>query len=473
MGAIAQSKTTGSVSLQTGMTAELNLNNGTTTATLTLTGPSDRWFALQFGSFSNGQGMASGMDVVWYNGTTLVDGFMNGIGSAPTTDANGWTVSSNTVSGSTRTIVATRAFAGGTNDFTFNYNDANIDFAYARANSATYSLNGHGSFRGYKLNQAFTCAAPDAPTAAAQSFCGSGTVANLTATGGSGATFNWYTAATGGSALAGTTALSTGTYYVSQTISDCESTRTAVTVTVTIVATPVAQAAQSFCGSATVSSLTATATGGATLGWYAAATGGTALAGSTALVSGTTYYAGQTVNGCNSTRTAVTVTINNIPGAPGGDDTQDFDAGETLNDLAITILVGAQIQWYVLDEDVYVEIPATTPLVNGTTYYVSQTFNGCESAVYGITVSQTTGAEDFALQGLKAYPNPAGDVLTITNRAKLQGVSIINMLGQEVLSQRANGTEVQLNVAPLTGGSYIVKVTALNGATATLKIAKY
>lgn len=540
----AQSKTTGTVSLQTGMTAKLDLNNSTSTATLTFTGPSDKWFALQFGSFTASQGMASGMDVVWYNGTTLADGHMQGLGSAPATDTNDWTVSSNTVSGTTRTIVATRAFAGGTNDFTFNYNDANIDFAYARNSGTGYTMAGHGSFKGYKVNQAFSCLAPDAPTASAQSFCGSATVASLTATGGTGATFSWYTTATGGTALATSTALSTGTYYVSQTISECESARTSVAVTVTTVNAPTAAASQSFCGSATVANLSATASGGATLGWYAAATGGSALAGTTALVSGTTYYAGQTLGACSSSRTAVTVTIttvnppavdpitlcsdntaselptegglnwyfgamgdnpipdntvltsgtyyvsksegscestraavtitvNQTPGTPGGNEAQTFEAGETVSDLLITVVIGTEVQWYTLDEDVYVEIPANTALVSGTTYYVSQSLNGCESAKLGITATLITAAEDFTLAGLTAYPNPVGDVLTITNRAELSGVSIINMLGQEVLSQKANGTEVQLNVAPLTGGSYIVKVTAANGATASIKIAKY
>ncbi|RYD93660.1 MAG: T9SS type A sorting domain-containing protein [Sphingobacteriales bacterium] len=541
----AQSKTTGTVTLQTGQTAKLDLNNSTTTATLTLTGPSDRWFAVQFGSFSNGQGMASGMDVVYYNGT-FNDGFMQGIGSPPAADANNWTVSSNTVSGTTRTIVATRAFAGGTNDYTFVYNDANIDFAYARGASATNDIFNHGTFRGYKLNQAFTCLAPDAPTAAAQSFCSGATVANLTATGGAGATFSWYAAATGGTPLASTTTLTNATYYVSQTLSACESARTPVAVTVTIVGQPATSATQSFCNAATVANLSATATGGATISWYSAATGGTALAATTPLVSGTTYYVGQTQGSCASTRTAVAVTINTtaaptaaatqtycagatvaslqatgtgikwystiggaqlattavlaagnyyatqtlngcestttpvavsitpLPATPSGDPTQDFDNGDTVADLTIGIIVGAQVQWYTLiSAGVYLEISSTTQLVNGTTYYVTQQVGDCESDYFAVTVSQIAASGSFSLAGLKAYPNPASDVLTITNKAELAGVSVVNMLGQEVLQQKVSGTTVQLSVAQLAGGTYIVKVLAANGATASIKIAKY
>ncbi len=45
-------------------------------------------------------------------------------------------------------------------------------------------------------------------------------------------TINWYSDATGGNALTSTTALSSGNYYASQTISGCESTRTLVEVIV-------------------------------------------------------------------------------------------------------------------------------------------------------------------------------------------------------------------------------------------------
>ena len=156
IGTQAQSKTTGTVTLMTGMTAELLLNNTTTTATLTLAGPSDRWFALQFGSFTTGEGMQQGEDMVYFNGTTLIDANMNGIGNFPSTDTNNWTVVSNTVTGTTRTVVATRAFAGGTNDYTFVYADANIDFAYSRSGTATFNLGSHSGNRGYSLNRTFT-----------------------------------------------------------------------------------------------------------------------------------------------------------------------------------------------------------------------------------------------------------------------------------------------------------------------------
>lgn len=53
------------------MKAALVLDNSNSTATLTLVGPNNKWFALSFGDFN--QGMNSGVDIVYFNGTSLID----------------------------------------------------------------------------------------------------------------------------------------------------------------------------------------------------------------------------------------------------------------------------------------------------------------------------------------------------------------------------------------------------------------
>lgn len=156
----AQQKSTGVVTLSTNMSVNLTLDSGTSIATLSLTGPNDRWFALQFGSFTGG--MEAGSDLVYWNNVTLVDARHVGVGSTPTTDAtNNWTITSNlnnSPSAGLRTIVATRAFnTGDVNDFTFNFSDTSIDFAWARMSSATYGLAYHGGAnRDVTLDRTFT-----------------------------------------------------------------------------------------------------------------------------------------------------------------------------------------------------------------------------------------------------------------------------------------------------------------------------
>ncbi len=81
----------------------------------------------------------------------------------------------------------------------------------------------------FKLDGGFITFAVLPPTASAQAFCDAATVADLEATG---IDLKWYDVATGGTALADNTDLSTGTYYVSQTVSGVESDRTSVAVTI-------------------------------------------------------------------------------------------------------------------------------------------------------------------------------------------------------------------------------------------------
>lgn len=702
----AQQKATAEVSLTTGMTAKIELDDATDIATLTFTGPSDRWFALQIGSFATGGGMDDGEDVVWYNGTTLVDGNHNGSGMTPSTDGtNDWTVESNTVSGTTRTIVATRDFdTGSVDDYEFVYSDTSIDFAWAKNSSASYTMAGHGANRGYDLNNTYTCVAPDAPTASAQSFCATGgaTVADLEATGEAVATFEWYANATGGSPLAANTVLNATTYHVSQTVGDCESARTPVVVTLTATPLPlsdddtpefcssatiadldvsgqpgatfswyaepdggsplasstvlaagdyyvsqtvdgcesnrlefavtfvtlasptIADDTQEFCSEATVADLAATPMAGATLSWYADEEGGTALAANTVLVAGdyfvsqtldgcvsdreevtvtyvtiaspgvpsatpvvcdgttladldvtllegadalwyaesdsttplasstvvadgedyfveqmlgdcvsgrtgvtptigtldapdapaaqtacenslvsdldagaeegatvtwyltvggepvaddaevtaASYFATQTLNGCESEASEVVVTVTPAPAEPSGVSPQEFEAGEAVNSLMIGIVVGADVTWYVMDGEGMQEIDGDDLLVDGTTYFVTQTIDGCESVPHAILAEAALGNESFNAASLVVYPNPVTDLLNISGKTELSGIAVVNLLGQTVLSQKVSGTTVTLNTGSLQNGTYILKVTSADGGSASMKIVK-
>jgi hypothetical protein len=111
------------------------------------------------------------------------------------------------------------------------------------------------------------------PTALPQTYCAGETVANLVAIG---ISIKWYTALTGGPALATTTALANVNYYASQTVSGCESLREPVIVTITTAAQPIVTSPQVFCTGATVSDFVVPT--GATVLWYSNPTGGVALA---------------------------------------------------------------------------------------------------------------------------------------------------------------------------------------------------
>ena len=143
----AQGYSTGTISLNNAagvaMTAKIDVN---TLVTLTLTGPSNRWFALGFGASS----MTAGTDVVVCHANTVAlpsfDRYLTGFAAPVSDGTQHWTVTSNTVSGSVRTIIATRALnTGDANDYTFSSNPNPISLIWAYGSTAnSYTLSYHG-----------------------------------------------------------------------------------------------------------------------------------------------------------------------------------------------------------------------------------------------------------------------------------------------------------------------------------------
>jgi DNA/RNA endonuclease YhcR with UshA esterase domain len=182
-------------------------------------------------------------------------------------------------------------------------------------------------------------------------------------------TYRWSTGAT--TAIINPTPTQTTTYWVDVTTNGVTC-RKSITINVINTLAPTGSTSQSYCSTSTIANLTAT---GTAVKWYTAAIGGTALSAGTALTTGT-YYASQTVNGCESqTRLAVAATVNTIL-APIGASQQTLCKGSTIANLNV---IGTAIKWYLPSTVVSTALDNTTVLVNGTTYYASQTINGCES----------------------------------------------------------------------------------------------
>ncbi len=104
----------------------------------------------------------------------------------------------------------------------------------------------------------------------------------------------------------------------------------------------------------------------------------------TALVDGMAYYASQTINGCEGLiRGMVTATIN-VTAAPTIDNAeQTFCNAATVADLMPN---GAGITWYDAMSDGNM-LTAGTALVDGTSYYASQTVDGCEGLLRGMVTA--------------------------------------------------------------------------------------
>jgi len=298
------------------------------------------------------------------------------------------------------------------------------------------------------------------PTASNPLIC-SGSSVTLTTTG-PGGVYQWYDAATGGNLLITgasytTPALiATTTYYVQTTIGGCTSARTPVIVTVLPI-TPAPTASNTSVCSGNATSLTATG-GSGNYGWYDAATGGNLLSSgqvfvTPALTVTTTYYVQSTsVNGCASSRTPVTVTVNPIPSAPTS--TGPSICPGSVATLTATAPSGT-IQWY--DASVGGNLLAsgttfTTPALGATTtYYVQNTVGTCVSPRTAVTVSIIPVANP-------QFRYPSGTICTSGGNIT---PAIFNPSGGTFSAAPAglvfvSNTTGQINVAASVPGNYVI-----------------
>ncbi|ALR30546.1 hypothetical protein ATE47_08400 [Chryseobacterium sp. IHB B 17019] len=180
-------------------------------------------------------------------------------------------------------------------------------------------------------------------------------------------------------------------YFVTQYGSGCESVKVPFKVFSIQGITPVANAQQIFCKTTnpTIANIQIT---GQNIKWYDVA--GNILTPATALVNGQTYYASQTINGCESDKIAIQVTVNETP-KPTGNSAQDFCASSSPT-LANLVVIGTALKFYDAAGNA---LPLTTPLVHGVTYFVTQTLNNCESEKLAISVTLSTNnvpANDYS-----------------------------------------------------------------------------
>ena len=290
------------------------------------------------------------------------------------------------------------------------------------------------------------------PTVAnlSQTFCDveSPTVANLVATpNGNGVA--WYATATSTTALSSTLGLADGEDYFADDISGSCGAR--VRVVVTVYGKPFAQSFQGPCvdnaNDATIADLTAT---GNNIQWYLSATGGSPLPSTTVLSDNTFYYASQTNpnTGCETSRRSVLVSVGVVP-VPTGDSVQSFcnlpGSPPTLNDF----VVSGDNNWYATPSSA-VQLPLTTPLVNGQHYYATTVDPPCESSTR------------FDVQAVLVTPNNAGTNGTrnicVNNLSTTPPFNLFALLGGTPDSTgtwtgplpTTNGSQGTLNVSTLT-----------------------
>ena len=299
---------------------------------------------------------------------------------------------------------------------------------------------------------------PAAPTASAFTTCSGSGTHTLNATG---ANLLWYTTAMNGSSTATAPTLDlsipiTTTYYVSQTVSGCESRRTSIAVD--IEATPAAPVVSAYTACSTSGTHTLTSSGTNVL-WYIASTGdagnGSAPIIDLSIPVTQSYFVSQAVNGCESARAELSIEIKATP-VPPIVSAYTACSGSGTYTLPAT---GTNLLWYAV---------ATTgtgnssaPIINLSvpvteSYFVSQTANGCEGAwaelpveikatpapptVVAYAVCSSVGTYTLTASGTNLLWYAAATSGAGNNAAPIIDLSIPNSTSYFV-SQTSNGCE--------------------------------
>src|SRR5690606_25220556 len=126
------------------------------------------------------------------------------------------------------------------------------------------------------------------------------------------------------------------------------------------------------------------------------------------------------------------------------------------------------LTWYA-DSGRTTTLPSSTPLVDGTTYYVSQTMEGCESELLAITVHLRLGINDAAQDLIKVYPNPVNDVLNIVSGKSIDKIEVFDITGRKIEEVRNISSTVDFG--KYSAGTYVLKISVGEGVR-TVKIIK-
>jgi hypothetical protein len=81
------------------------------------------------------------------------------------------------------------------------------------------------------------------------------------------------------------------------------------------------------------------------------------------------------------------------------------------------------------------------------------------------------GTQSFSASKIKMYPNPATNMLNIEALNEIENISVYNLLGQEVISKTTNNKVVNLDIASINSGIYIIKTT-IDGVVSASRFVK-
>ncbi|HBS87518.1 MAG: hypothetical protein A2W91_00370 [Bacteroidetes bacterium GWF2_38_335] len=120
-----------------------------------------------------------------------------------------------------------------------------------------------------------------------------------------------------------------------------------------------------------------------------------------------------------------------------------------------------------LVDEIWKQITVSLAAYNGQSIYIAFRHYGVsdmfEMKIDLVTVDFASSMNEVKESSIAVYPNPSNGILNIRN-AENSTISVINMLGEIVMTTSSNTDVTTLDLSSLISGSYMVKINGQNGS---------
>lgn len=126
--------------------------------------------------------------------------------------------------------------------------------------------------------------------------------------------------------------------------------------------------------------------------------------------------------------------------------------------------------------DLYTEYTYDLTAYDGQQVYIAIHYVAQDSFVlqvddFSVQATSVSGVDELQALGFSLYPNPVSNSLNMKANTAIDNVSVLNLLGQEVINVSPSKLQADVNFSNLNAGVYLVKVQ-IGNTSGTFKVVK-